>query len=301
MDKNKRKAIFTGILGIAVVATILIAMNASRENPPQFVIGEPIPIPILMFHRVMEDEIIDPYMDVTADQLHSFLTAMTNAGFNAVSFTDLENFVIGEQELPQNPFVITFDDGYLCNYTLAFPILQELGLPATINIIGSRRGAYTYAGQPSTPHFTWEQAETMVSSGLITIGNHTYDMHGAPGITEGRLGATQLPNETDTEFAAAFAADMQTFNQYYFNLFMETPRIFAYPFGWSNPTTEQALRQSGYSTTLLTGEAVSTIRRLEPFTLHNLYRINVNGNYTPEDLIWLIQTQSRQALENILN
>jgi peptidoglycan/xylan/chitin deacetylase (PgdA/CDA1 family) len=34
------------------------------------------------------------------------------------------------KSLPKNPVVITFDDGYLSNYTTALPILNSLGIPA---------------------------------------------------------------------------------------------------------------------------------------------------------------------------
>ena len=39
------------------------------------------------------------------------------------------------QPIPRNAFVLTFDDGYECVYTNAWPILKELQIPATIFVI----------------------------------------------------------------------------------------------------------------------------------------------------------------------
>lgn len=51
-----------------------------------------------------------------------------------ISSGDLEDIVNGSRRLPPNAMVLTFDDGYRDVYDVALPILQKLGLPATVFI-----------------------------------------------------------------------------------------------------------------------------------------------------------------------
>lgn len=52
--------------------------------------------------------------------------------YNVVSLKQVVDAMPSGAELPKNPAVITFDDGYKNNYTAALPILQKYRLPATI-------------------------------------------------------------------------------------------------------------------------------------------------------------------------
>lgn len=72
----------------------------------------------------------------------------------------------GEIELPPKPVLITFDDGYIDNYTNAYPILKKYNLRATIFVIPSFTGSYS-------GYMTWEQLKEMESNGTITIESHT--------------------------------------------------------------------------------------------------------------------------------
>ena len=105
---------------------------------------------VLAYHRVVEkwDRTLDysqPGMVVTADtfvrQLH-FL----KKHFEIVPLSSPINskFEIRNSKCPDRPLcVITFDDGWRDNYEIAFPILRQHGLPATIflttDFIGTNR------------------------------------------------------------------------------------------------------------------------------------------------------------------
>lgn len=52
--------------------------------------------------------------------------------FNVVSLKDIIAWLDGRRELPPYAALITFDDGYLDNYTSAFPVLRKYGFPALI-------------------------------------------------------------------------------------------------------------------------------------------------------------------------
>lgn len=52
--------------------------------------------------------------------------------FNVINLDQCVAALTGDKSLPPRPLLITFDDGYLDNYTNAYPILKRLGLPAVI-------------------------------------------------------------------------------------------------------------------------------------------------------------------------
>lgn len=58
--------------------------------------------------------------------------------FNVVRMEDVINAVQNQQEevLPENPLLLTFDDGYIDNFTFAFPLLEEFGFQGSFFIPG---------------------------------------------------------------------------------------------------------------------------------------------------------------------
>jgi peptidoglycan/xylan/chitin deacetylase (PgdA/CDA1 family) len=52
--------------------------------------------------------------------------------YNVISLSEFISHLKGDKSLPDMAAMITFDDGFKSNYTLAFPLLKKYNLPATI-------------------------------------------------------------------------------------------------------------------------------------------------------------------------
>jgi peptidoglycan/xylan/chitin deacetylase (PgdA/CDA1 family) len=98
------------------------------------------------------------------------------AHYSVISCEHLAQWLRGQRELPPRPAIITFDDGYSDNLRYAYPVLRELGLPATIflstGIIGTEiafpwdRAAYCFfhsakdhADLPMTGRVSWSNSQ----------------------------------------------------------------------------------------------------------------------------------------------
>jgi peptidoglycan/xylan/chitin deacetylase (PgdA/CDA1 family) len=137
--------------------------------------GADTELPILMYHNLTTDPSQVTTMTMTAEQFRLDMEYLTAFGYTALLPEDLVKISAGEEEMPTHPVMVTFDDGYESNYTLAFPVLEETGNKATIAVIASHiRGGQDPGNESS---MTWSQAKEMYESGLVDIGTHTYRLH----------------------------------------------------------------------------------------------------------------------------
>ena len=72
-----------------------------------------------------------------------------------------------DYKLPKNSILITFDDGYKNNYTLAFPILKKYNMKATIFL-------NTKFIEKDETYLNWDEIREMYKSGLIDFQLHTH-------------------------------------------------------------------------------------------------------------------------------
>ncbi|RJE90228.1 polysaccharide deacetylase family protein [Paenibacillus sp. 1011MAR3C5] len=259
---------------------------------PEALSKDAIDIPILVYHHI-DDDPYEPNSLITPPaKFRSDMEAVKAAGFNAVLITDLIDYVDGKKELPDNPVAITFDDGYLSNYEYGYPVLKELGLHATISIIGWSvgRDEHRIPGKQFYPHFTWKQAKEMQVSGVIDIQNHSYDMHESnPDDPSVRSGVLQLPGESNGDYARALLSDIGGMADSIEQQLGNTVNVFTYPFGYYSHLSEQILKDMGYRVTLSTKSGISRIIKGDPDSLFALKRINGGPEVPSETLVARLQ------------
>ena len=270
---------------------IFLAISILQISPYAESIGNRLPI--LMYHHFDEDVAND--MTVSPAVFEEHMRALSEAGYTAIDFYELCDYVENGTPLPENPICITMDDGYLSNYEIAYPILQKYDMKATVFAIGSMLGLSNYplTGYPITPYFTWEQAKDMQSSGAVDIQCHTYDMHHyAPyedGAREVRENILPLDGESDRDYERFLASDISRFVAMSEKKLGKAPFALAYPNGECNAESEKILHSLTFKVTLTTNPHSNIIRVGDECSLHRLGRYTVTNGISANELLEMLK------------
>ena len=126
-----------------------------REIPERY------DVPVLMYHAVDNDLWGIDELFVKPELMEEQLQYLTENGYDTIFFEDLYNI-----DQYDKPVILTFDDGYLDNYTKLFPLLQKYNCKATIFVINQYIGNDIHYTNP-------DQLLEMANSGLVSIQSHT--------------------------------------------------------------------------------------------------------------------------------
>ena len=249
-------------------------------------------VPILMYHHLSED-VTNSEM-VSPAQFEAQIRALSEAGYTGVSFDELQAYVLRGEPLPEKPVVITFDDGYRSNYTLAYPILQKYNMKAAIFVIGVSFGKdhYKDTDYAITPHFGAAEAAEMAASGLISIQSHTYDMHQWLPYETGsavRENILPLPGESEEAYVQTLTEDFTRSRAQLESTTGQPVDVLAYPAGQYSTLAQVTLQSLGVHVTLSTNPGVNTVVKGLPQTLYAMLRFGITEDVTPEALLDMIQ------------
>ncbi len=203
----------------------LVKLAAAAADPVR---GTGSGLVVLLYHRVggRSTSIVDLPLELFSDQMEELA-----ASGGVVSLDDALALLASSATPPGPPRVaITFDDGTGDFADAAVPVLERLGLPATLYLATDP----IEAGRPFAPDATplsWGALADAVATGVVDVGSHTHshalldrldpahvahELDRSIGLIEDRLGATPrhfaypkaLPGSpaADTAVRARFAS-----------------------------------------------------------------------------------------------
>lgn len=190
-------------------------------------------VPVLMYHAFGERDENNRYVM----SKRSFRWQMRLLAALRFRVIPLERLIRGlrENDLPpKRAVVITIDDGYLDNLTLAWPILRRYRFPATFFLVSRKLGANS----------DWQKADnTTLGRPLLSI-KQARDMHEA-GASVGAHTRTHcsLPNQTDEELDDQIQGSRKDLEE----TCGAPVETFAYPFGRFDRRAVEAVEQAGYA------------------------------------------------------
>lgn len=250
-----------------------------------------VQVPILLYHHIADETNENT---VTEEQFRSEMELLDRLGYHTVTFDEMAAYVEKGKELPEKPVCITFDDGYRSNYEIAYPILKEYGMKATIFAVGSTLGnteRYKDTEHPITPHFTEEEAREMVDSGLISIQSHSYDMHQWAPYETGdavRTNVLRLEGESEGDYIAALTADYEKSKEQLEGITGRKVDVFSYPGGAYDDLSQYVLKTLGVKASLSIRSGTATLVKGLPQSLYAMKRFYVTPDTTEEEFLgWI--------------
>jgi len=177
-----------------------------------------ISVPILNYHMVSD---LNIPLSLSAENFDQQMKYIYDNGYTTITPDQLMANMKYGKPLPEKPVMITFDDGYLDNYTTAYPILKKYGQKAVFFLITANIGV-------DHRFMNWQQAREMSDNGMI-MQSHTVNHVNLKKIS--------------TEAASQELADSKRIIEE--NLGRPV-RYLAYPEGGVNKSTAQLAKDAGY-------------------------------------------------------
>lgn len=276
--KKRQKRILALLLVLAL--TILVICGVYRKIHTRA-------LPVLMYHHFTEESTMDTV--VTPARFREQMAALKAAGYTTVTLQQMLDYVDSGAPLPEKPVLITMDDGYTSNLTEAAPILEELGMCATVFVIGINEGEeyYAHSGAPLSPaRFSYEEAAEWVEKGVLDLQSHTFDMHQLVSYGfSGRDGVLPLVGEDDTAYAASLCTDLDAFLQRRKGR-VDTPLVaLAYPFGYYTEKADTLLEEAGIAITFTIEERCARLVQGDRDSLRLMGRFNVTEGWSGGQLV----------------
>jgi peptidoglycan/xylan/chitin deacetylase (PgdA/CDA1 family) len=214
-------------------------------------------VPVLSYYRLSKNK--PSKIAITQDDFKAQMKYLKENGYHVITLDQLLGFLDYQEQIPEKSVAITFDDGWISVYDIAFPILKKYGFPATIFI-------YTdFIGGGKA--MSWKQIKELSEAGF------------------------DIQCQTKTHRDLTVLKEKESFKEYFKSLEMEISypkklikkklnkecKCLAYPYGITNNLVIAMLKKHGYRA------AFTVDNRSNPFFIDK-YKINRSAIYGEYDI-----------------
>jgi peptidoglycan/xylan/chitin deacetylase (PgdA/CDA1 family) len=180
---------------------------------------------------------------------------LSQRGFHTITMAQLVAHLKDRQSLPSQPIIVSFDDGWAEQYSIAFPILKRYGFIGTF---------FVYTDPlDRPPYLTWAQLQEMTSAGMDIQAHSLSHPH-----------LRVLPADTAYKEIAESKAILE-------KRLGKPVLAFNYPFGEYNPAVIEMVRRAGYQSAV----TLASGYKQRADALFTLQRIRISYNDSLDDLI----------------
>ncbi|MBU3113238.1 polysaccharide deacetylase family protein [Clostridium lacusfryxellense] len=182
-------------------------------------------VPVLMYHSISYQK--DNPVRIPIKNFEEQLKYLKDNGYYTITLTDLYDYFMTDTPIPEKSVVLTFDDGYVDNYTAMLPALRKYNFKATIFVI-------TSAIDKNANYLTSKQLIEMEKYG-VDIESHTVNHENLKDMPKDKQLETLVNSKKDLE-----------------KILNKQVNYFAYPYGGYSKTAIEAVREAGYKMAITT-------------------------------------------------
>lgn len=213
---------------IALIAAAMAGCGKSRpvpaNQPPKALPNRTVHV--LCYHNVVPTARND--YDTSVADFQAQLGVLRSGGYQSISCSQLMGYLDNEKDIPAKSVIITFDDGRASFLHNAKPMLDKLGMKATLFLITGSVGA--------KGSLSWDEVKMLAAAGY-EIGSHTVS----------HLNLTKVPKDyTLSDHQQKVRREIEEAATTLTQKLGQPPVAFAYPFGNYDSFAMGACREAGY-------------------------------------------------------
>jgi peptidoglycan/xylan/chitin deacetylase (PgdA/CDA1 family) len=143
-----------------------LSPSPTESPPPGTPMAGPVDVPIMMYHIIgPPDRPENDALAVSESDFNAQMSYLACAGYTPITVQRLFDAFHGTAALPDKPIILTFDDGWVGQYTYGVPVLEEQGFVGSFAIV-------TGFVEGGGPYMTWAQIQELSNAGM-EIMSHT--------------------------------------------------------------------------------------------------------------------------------